>query len=128
MDLPDPFEDAIQLSEVKKQEIMRAKAARDKSKVEIQTMLITADMNKNVTINIAEGEADAHLKEKKSFSASYNVTEMAMITGYAKLKEALKMQNNGELLAYMRAKIVRQHQGKIIAQIHNADSFSGGSK
>jgi len=104
---------------------MRAKAARDKSKVEIQTQLITADMNKNVTINIAEGEADAHLKQMKSVSASYNATEMAMIEGYAKLKDALQMTSNAELLAYMRAKIVRQHQGKIIAQIHNVESPSG---
>lgn len=44
---------------------------------------------------------------------------MAMIDGYGKLKEALSMETNQDLLAYMRAKIVRQHKGKIIAQIHN---------
>jgi len=60
-----------------------------------------------------------------SVSASYNATEMAMIEGYAKLKDALQMTSNAELLAYMRAKIVRQHQGKIIAQIHNVESPSG---
>jgi hypothetical protein len=37
VDLPDTFENAIQLSEVKKQEIKKAEAERSKTEVEINT-------------------------------------------------------------------------------------------
>ena len=50
MDLPDDFEDAIQLSEVKKQDIQKAEAERSRTQVEIQTKLMTADLNRNITI------------------------------------------------------------------------------
>jgi regulator of protease activity HflC (stomatin/prohibitin superfamily) len=117
VDLPDPFEDAIQLSEVKKQEIMKATAELTKSKVEIDTMIIKAEMNRNVTLNIAEGEADARLKQANSYSNAYNATEMAMILGYAHLKDELPMTKNDQLLRYLQAKIVRQNRGRIVASI-----------
>lgn len=50
VDLPDDFEDAIQLSEVKKQDIQKAEAERSRTQVEIQTKLMTADLNRNITI------------------------------------------------------------------------------
>ena len=50
VDLPDDFENAIQLSEVKKQDIQKAEAERSRTQVEIQTKLMTADLNRNITI------------------------------------------------------------------------------
>ena len=71
VDLPTLFEQAIQESEVKKQDIQKAFAELNKVKVEVDTKIKTADFQKNVTIvinfinyqNIAEGEADALLKQ-----------------------------------------------------------------
>lgn len=50
VDLPDDFENAIQMSEVKKQDIQKAEAERSRTQVEIKTKLMTADLNRNVTI------------------------------------------------------------------------------
>ena len=50
VDLPDKFEDAIQLSEVKKQDIRKAQAEKEKMVVELETMKIKAEYQKNVTI------------------------------------------------------------------------------
>ena len=50
VDLPNPFEDAIQESEVKKQDIKKAEAELNKVKVEVDTRIKSADFQKNVTI------------------------------------------------------------------------------
>jgi hypothetical protein len=48
VDLPDGFEDAIQFSEVKKQDIQKARAELTRSKVEVETLQIKARMNRDV--------------------------------------------------------------------------------
>lgn len=50
VDLPDEFEQAIQLSEVKKQEIRKAEAQKNRTIVELQTTKMTAEYQRNVTI------------------------------------------------------------------------------
>ena len=52
VDLPSLFEQAIQESEVKKQDIQKAFAELNKVKVEVDTKIKTADFQKNVTIVI----------------------------------------------------------------------------
>lgn len=79
MDLPDKFEEAIQLSEVKKQEIQKAYAEKNKTIVELETLTLTAEYQRNITLviliysflaiiaiilkNIAAGEAQAILAQ-----------------------------------------------------------------
>jgi hypothetical protein len=52
VDLPNPFEDAIQESEVKKQDIKKAEAELNKVRVEVDTRIKSAEFQKNVTIVI----------------------------------------------------------------------------
>jgi len=52
VDLPNAFEDAIQESEVKKQDIKKAEAELNKVKVEVDTRIKSAEFQKNVTIVI----------------------------------------------------------------------------
>ncbi len=49
VDLPDKFENAIQLSEVKKQEIQKAYAEKNKTIVELETLRLSAEYQRNVT-------------------------------------------------------------------------------
>lgn len=50
VDLPDKFENAIQLSEVKKQEIQKAYAEKNKTVVELETLRLTAQYQRNITL------------------------------------------------------------------------------
>ncbi len=52
VDLPNLFEDAIQQSEVKKQDIKQAEAELNKVRVEVDTRIKSAEFQKNVTIVI----------------------------------------------------------------------------
>jgi hypothetical protein len=58
-------------------------------------------MNRNVTLNLAEGDAAAILAAAKAHSQSYNATEMAMISGYEEIKAGLGVTDNQELLQYL---------------------------
>ncbi len=50
VDLPNLFEDSIQLSEVKRQDIQKAKAELSKTQVEVDTRTKSALYQKDVTI------------------------------------------------------------------------------
>lgn len=49
VDLPDKFENAIQLTEVKKQDIQKAQAEKNKVEVELETRKLAALYQMNVT-------------------------------------------------------------------------------
>jgi hypothetical protein len=50
VDLPEPFEQSIQESEVKKQDIQKAQAELNKVKIEVDTLIKAAEFQKDVTI------------------------------------------------------------------------------
>ncbi len=50
MDLPNAFEQSIQQSEVKKQDIQKAQAELSKVRIEVDTRIKSAQFQKNVTI------------------------------------------------------------------------------
>ena len=50
MDLPDLFEQSIQLSEVKKQDIQNATAELNKVRIEMDTKIKSAEFQKDVAI------------------------------------------------------------------------------
>lgn len=110
VDLPDPFEAAIQLSEVRKQDIQKANAEMNAAKVEIETSLLKADLNKSVTINKANGEAEAIKQANVAEVNGFNATEMSVIQGYVLLKETTGM-NNRNLLNYIKATVVSKYTG-----------------
>ena len=51
VDLPDRYEDAIRKTEVTKQDIFKAQAERQRSKIEQDTMVQVAEVLKQATIN-----------------------------------------------------------------------------
>jgi len=114
VDLPSLFEQAIQESEVKKQDIQKAYAELNKVKVEVDTKIKTADFQKNVTINIAEGEADALLKQNAASVDSLKQVQNTQTTAYSNLKNNLGLSNQA-LLNFVKAKLIKTYEGKDMA-------------
>jgi regulator of protease activity HflC (stomatin/prohibitin superfamily) len=114
VDLPNPFEDAIQESEVKKQDIKKAEAELNKVKVEVDTRIKSAEFQKNVTINIAEGEASAILQQNKANVDSFNKIQNSQSEAYKILKNNLQM-NNQDLLKFIKTKLVKNYDGNNMA-------------
>lgn len=69
--MPDLFEQSIQLSEVKKQDILKAKAEKNKVNVVLETLLKTAEYQRNITINVAEGQAESILAQNLANTRSF---------------------------------------------------------
>ncbi|KAL4493157.1 hypothetical protein ABPG72_003242 [Tetrahymena utriculariae] len=114
VDLPNQFEEAIQVSEVKKQQIQLAQAEKSRTIVELETLKMSASFQKNVTINYALGDAQAIEMNGKAQSISMKNVQNVNTQQYKKLKKQLKLNNN-QLLTYIKSKVVREYNGKGLA-------------
>lgn len=114
VDLPNEFEEAIQLSEVKKQDIQKAMAELNKVKVEIDTLIKSAEYQKNVTINLAKGEAESLLKQNDANIDSMTKVQNSQTEAYSSMKSRLAM-NNGVLLNFIKSKLIKNYNGKNLA-------------
>lgn len=71
---------------------------------------MSADYQRNVTINIAKGDAKAILAQARANANSYKQVQNQMTTSYEQLKKATSMSNT-DLLDYIKAKLVREFKG-----------------
>jgi len=120
VDLPDLFEQSIQLSEVKKQDILKAKAERNKIQVMLETLRKTALFQRNVTLNVAEGQAESILAQNLANAKSFLLVQNSMSSGYGSLKKKLGMANSN-LVDYVRAKAFREFNDTNL--VMSIDSF-----
>ena len=110
VDLPNSFEDAIQLTEVKKQDIDKAEAERSKVLVEIETRLQLAEQNTLIILNHATGVVNTITSQNTAHVNAYNFTEQNIVDGYTNLKVDANLSNPG-LLEYIKADIIQNYEG-----------------
>ena len=111
VDLPSLFEESIQESEVKKQDILRAKAEQNKIMIEVDTKIKAAEYQKDVVINMAEGEAEAIYKQNKADVESLMKMQETQVSVYKNLKNTLGLDNN-KLLNLMKSKLIKGYSGE----------------
>ena len=111
VDLPSLFEESIQESEVKKQDILRAKAEQNKIMIEVDTKIKAAEYQKDVVINMAEGEAEAIYKQNKADVESLMKMQETQVNVYKNLKNTLGLDNN-KLLNLMKSKLIKGYNGE----------------
>jgi len=109
VDLPDLFEESIQETEVKKQDIERAKAELNKVLVECETKVKEAEFQKNVTINRAMGEVSIIEQNNLADVQNTLITQLQQTEAYLVLKNTLGMTNT-QLLEYIKAKMVKEYE------------------
>ncbi len=114
VDLPNEFEDAIQLTEVKKQDINIAEAEKKKVQVEVETLIRSAEYQKNVTINIAEGEAKSILQNNVAHVEAYKQVQTSQTNAYKDLKNKLSLAN-GDLLKMIKTQVLQNYDGNNLA-------------
>lgn len=119
VDLPTQFEGSIQETEVKKQDIEKAKAERIKITVECETRVKEAEFQKNVSLNRAYGEAQ--ITEQNNIAEVQNTinTQTQQAEAYVTLKSQLGL-NNKQLLNYIKAKMIKdyEHPNNIIISMN----------
>ena len=110
VNLPNLFEQSIQESEVKKQDIQKAQAEQNKVKIEIDTKIKAAEYQKNVIINKAEGEAQAIIKQNEAYVEALLRTQNTQTNAFKNLKDTLQLTNEN-LLDFMKTKIIKEYSG-----------------
>ena len=106
VNLPNLFEQSIQESEVKKQDIQKAQAEQNKVKIEIDTKIKAAEYQKNVIINKAEGEAQAIIKQNEAYVEALLRTQNTQTNAFKNLKDTLQLTNEN-LLDFMKTKLLK---------------------
>lgn len=114
VDLPNLFEQSIQQSEVKKQDIQKAQAEQNKVRIEVDTRIKSAEYQKDVIINKAEGEAEAILKQNQANVESLKKVQYTQSIAYSQLKNTLLMSNE-ELFDFIKSKLVKNYEGDDLA-------------
>jgi len=109
VDLPDDFEESIQETEVKKQDIEKAKAEQIKVNVECETRVKEAEFQKNVTLNVAYGEALTIQQANYAEVQNVLITQRQQADAYLALKKNLGL-NSTQLLEYIRAKLIKDYE------------------
>jgi len=121
VDLPNLFEASIQESEVKKQDIQKAKAEQNKIMIEVDTKIKAAEFQKNVIINKAEGEAEAIYRQNQADVESLMKMQKTQVGVYKTLKDTLNL-NNEKLLNLMKIKLIKGYNGEDNGLILNMDA------
>ena len=99
---------------MKKQDIKKAEAELNKVRVEVDTRIKSAMFQKNVTINIAEGEAQALIQQNLAQTDSLSRVQDSQTMAYKNLKTQLAMSNT-DMLTFIKNKLLKTYDGKNLA-------------
>ncbi|RMG41392.1 MAG: hypothetical protein D6732_02500 [Methanobacteriota archaeon] len=100
VDLPDSFEDAIERSEVARQEIEIARLEQQAALVRAQTAILEAQAQANITLIEANASAQAFIIQMEAQAKALNITLTAQSEAYYALAQALNLTST-ELLSFL---------------------------
>lgn len=106
--LPKPFEDAIQETEVKKQDVRVAQAEQNSTRVQLETQLMQAKRRTKVKANRATGLAQSVMLANKADITQFTATQEKAADSYSAVMGQLD-DNQQELLDYMEVRALRDH-------------------
>lgn len=106
--LPTAFEDAIQETQVKQQDIQIAEAEQQSKKVQFGTKVIQAEQQVKVLKNQADAEAKRVLLNNDAFCKQYLLTQEKQVMA---LKAVMKESDwsGDQLLDYLAIRAIRDH-------------------
>jgi len=106
--LPKDFEDAIQDTQVKEQEIQVAKAQQDQNRINYETTLLQAAQNVQVLNQQAQAESASIYAQNDAYCRQYRLTQTLQAKAMAGIASGTEW-NPQELLEYLRIRAVREH-------------------
>merc|ERR1719203_447495 len=106
--LPKAFEDAIQETEVMKQDLKVAEAEQQSTKVSLETELMQAKRRTQVKANMANATAEALLLANGADIAQFTANQEKSADSLAAMLKQLD-GNQQDLLNYMEVRALRDH-------------------
>lgn len=111
VELPQEFEEAIQRTEVMKQDIRAASAEQNSTIISLETDLMMAQRRTKVAQAKGEGVAKSIMLTNLADIAQFNATQRLSAESYSQVMKSLD-SNEKDLMAYMKASILRDHPSK----------------
>jgi len=108
--LPSDFESAIQLTEVRRQDIDKAESERLTNQVAGETLVRRAQLQRRTLINVAEGIANATAFNVTSYVAQFNISQGLQAASFAKVFDILG-KDEQRLIDYINVRTMRDHPG-----------------
>lgn len=108
VDLPKAFEDAIQDTEVMKQDVRVAEAEQNSTRVSLATQLMQAQRRTKVKANKASGLSQSVMLDNTADINQFTATQEKAADSYAAVMEQLD-ENQQDLLDYMEVRALRDH-------------------
>jgi regulator of protease activity HflC (stomatin/prohibitin superfamily) len=106
--LPQEFEKAIQLTEVKKQDVHKAEAEQNSTEVALETALMQAKRRIKVKAQSADAVAQSTMLANTADIEQYNVTQHLAADSYEGVLKSLDSKE-GDLLSYIQSRVLRDH-------------------
>jgi regulator of protease activity HflC (stomatin/prohibitin superfamily) len=106
--LPKEFEDAIQETEVHRQDLQVAEAEQNSTRVSLETQLIQAKKRTQVKWEKGEAEAAAVMLDNTADIQQYLAMQHNSADSYAAVSDELGAKEQ-TLLEYMQARVIRDH-------------------
>merc|ERR1719329_1878597 len=106
--LPEEFEDAIQETEVMKQDLQVAKAEQNSTRVSLETELMKAKRRMKVRVNQADGKAQSTMLSNAADIEQYTMSQHKAADSYAMVLKALGGKEK-DVIEYMEARVLRDH-------------------
>jgi len=108
--LPAEFEEAIQETEVMKQDLKVAMMEQNSTRVSLQTSLMQAERRTRVMANKASGQAQSIMLANTADISQFLSTQEKSADSYSGVLKSLD-SNEREMLSYMQARVLRDHPG-----------------
>ena len=117
IDLPDEYENAIQYTEVTKQEIERALAERNTNLVTQLTKVDVARIERQIQINNAQALAEQRKLNAEAQSKTVFIIRNMQSDAYSTLKKVTKLDNEN-LIQYLKTQTIKKYPGgKLVVSI-----------
>lgn len=106
--LPQKFEDAIQITEVQKQDIETAHREQKNVNVTMQTKVLQAEQHAQAIALAANASAQGIILHAEAYVAQFGISQRLQAESFKSLYDKLG-NNESRLLEYMRVRAMRDH-------------------
>jgi len=107
--LPNQFENAIDQTEIARQNIITSRAQKENVAIELQTNVNQAEISRDVIVNKAEAEANSNTRQNLAQMQSFFDVEKQRADAYAGLKTNLGLENE-QLIDYIQAQVISDYK------------------
>jgi regulator of protease activity HflC (stomatin/prohibitin superfamily) len=111
--LPQEFEDAIQETEVMKQDMQVAEAEQSSTRVALETELMKAKRRTRVRANKADASAQSTMLANSADIEQYTLTQHKAADSYAEVLKALDGKES-DVLEYIESRVLRDHPSGLV--------------